>query len=141
VPALDDDLRVTGALTIPAAELDWRFSASSGPGGQHVNTSNTRVEVRFDVARSPSLTNAQRTRLLDKLGPEVRVVCQTERSQVRNRALARERLAERLADGLVVPRTRRPTRASKASVQRRLDAKSRQSERKKQRRAPRLDDG
>jgi len=139
VAAVDDDLRVTSALTIPAGELDWRFSASSGPGGQNVNTSNTRVEVRFDVARSPSLTDVQRSRLLDKVGPEVRVVCQSERSQLRNRALARERLAERLADGLVVPRTRRPTRASRAAVQRRLDAKSRQSERKQRRRPPRLD--
>ncbi len=139
--AADEELQVSSALTIPAAELEWRFSASSGPGGQHVNTANTRVEVRFDIAKSPSLTDAQRARLLDKVGPDVRVVCQSERSQLRNRALARERLAARLAEGLVVPRTRRPTRASRASVKRRLDAKSRQSERKQQRRAPRLDEG
>jgi ribosome-associated protein len=141
VAAADDELRVSSALTIPAAELEWRFSASSGPGGQHVNTANTRVEVRFDVANSPSLTDAQRARLLEKVGPDVRVVSQSERSQLRNRARARERLAARLAEGLVVPRTRRPTRASRASVKRRLDAKSRQSERKQQRRAPRLDEG
>jgi len=136
----DDDLRVSAALTIPAGELDWRFSASSGPGGQHVNTANTRVELRFDVATSPSLTDAQRTRLLERLGAEVRVVCQTERSQVRNRAVARDRLAARLADALAVPRHRRPTRATKASIERRLDAKSRRSERKQQRRPPRPDD-
>jgi ribosome-associated protein len=141
VAAADDELRVSSALTIPAAELEWRFSASSGPGGQHVNTANTRVEVRFDVANSPSLTDAQRARLLEKVGPDVRVVSQSERSQLRNRARARERLAARLAEGLVVPRTRRPTRASRASVKRRLDAKSRQSERKQQRRAPGLDEG
>jgi len=136
----DEDLQVAGGPTIPASELEWRFSASSGPGGQHVNTSNTRVEVRFDVAGSPSLTDQQRERLLDRLGPEVRIVSQSERSQLRNRALARERLASKLAEGLVVPRERRPTRASRASVQRRLDAKSRQSERKQQRRPPRPDD-
>jgi len=134
------DLRVSDRLTIPADELQWRFSASRGPGGQHVNTANTRVEVRFDVAASPSLTDDQRARLLDRLGPEVRVVSQSERSQARNRAVARERLATRLARALVVPRVRRPTRATRASVERRLDAKSRQSERKQQRRPPGRDD-
>jgi ribosome-associated protein len=138
--AADDDLRVKADLIIPAAELEWRFSASSGPGGQHVNTSNTRVELRFDVAASQALTEAQRARLVERLGTEVRVVCQTERSQARNRAVARDRLAARLADGLAVRRTRRPTRATKASVERRLEAKSRQSERKQQRRSPRPDD-
>jgi ribosome-associated protein len=140
VTPADDDLRVSAALSIPAGELEWRFSASSGPGGQHVNTSNTRVEVRFDVAASPSLSDAQRARLLERLGAEVRVVCQTERSQARNRAVARERLAARLADALTVRRQRRPTRATKASVERRLDAKSRRSEQKQQRRPPRPDD-
>jgi ribosome-associated protein len=137
VTPADDDLEVTEELTIPASELEWRFSASSGPGGQHVNTSNTRVEVRFDVIASPSLTEAQRDRLVERLGSEVRVVCQTERSQARNRAVARDRLAARLADGLAVRRPRRPTRATKASVERRLEAKSRRSERKQQRRPPR----
>jgi ribosome-associated protein len=138
---VEDELEVTPALVIPGAELEWRFSASSGPGGQHVNTSNTRAEVRFDIVGSPTLTEAQRARLLERLGPEVRVVSQSERSQLRNRALARERLAERLRGALVVPRTRRSTRPSRASVERRLDAKSRQSERKQQRRRPPRDDG
>ncbi len=134
--AVDDELVVTSSLSIPAAELEWRFSASSGPGGQHVNTSNTRVEVRFDVVASPSLTDAQRARLIERVGREVRVVSQSERSQLRNRTLARQRLAERLAAGLEVPRVRRPTRATKGSVQRRLDDKGRQAERKRQRRPP-----
>ena len=135
----DDDLRVSARLTIPAHELEWHFSASSGPGGQHVNTANTRVELRFDVAGSPSLSAAQRSRLLERVGSKVRVVCQSERSQARNRAVARDRLAARLADALVVPRERRPTRATRASVERRLETKSRQSQRKQQRRSPPLD--
>src|SRR6516225_3463166 len=102
----EDVLRVTRSLSVPLSELSWRFSASGGPGGQHANTSNTRAEVRFDVATSPSLGPRQRARLLDRLGPEVRVVASDERSQARNRALALERLAFRLADALRVEPTR-----------------------------------
>jgi ribosome-associated protein len=140
VAAVDDDLVVSSSLVIPAAELEWRFSASSGPGGQHVNTANTRAELRFDVAASPSLTDSQRARLVQRVGAEVRVVSQSERSQLRNRTVARQRLAERLADALVVPRVRRPTRATKGSVQRRLEDKGRQAERKRQRRRPTADE-
>jgi ribosome-associated protein len=132
-------LRVNGGLRIPESELRWRFSRSGGPGGQHANTADTRAEVRFDVVGSPSLGPRQRARLLERLGPEVRVVASDERSQARNRALARERLAARLADALRVDPTRRPTRPSKASVQRRLDEKRRQSARKADRRPPRAD--
>ena len=82
-------LRVTRSCSIPLAELSWRFSRSGGPGGQHANTADTRVEVRFDVAGSPSLGPRQRARLIERLGPEVRVVAADERSQARNRALAR----------------------------------------------------
>src|SRR5438093_10051070 len=95
-------LRVTRSLSVPADELEWRFTGSGGPGGQHANTSNTRVEVRFDVAQSPSLGPRQRARLLERLGPLVRVVASDERSQLRNRELARERLRAKLAEGLRV---------------------------------------
>ena len=134
-----DVLRVSRGCSIPLAELSWRFSRSGGPGGQHANTADTRVEVRFDVAGSPSLGPRQRARLMERLGPEVRVVAADERSQARNRALALERLAARLAKGLHVEAPRRPTRPTKASVRRRLDAKRRQSSRKAERRRPDLD--
>lgn len=134
-----DVLRVSGSCRIPLAELTWRFSRSGGPGGQHANTSDTRVEVRFDVARSPSLGPRQRARLLERLGPEVTAVAGDERSQARNRSLALARLADRLAEALRVPTPRRATKPSKASVRRRLDAKRRQSARKADRRRPDLD--
>jgi len=129
-------LRVSRGCAIPVAELSWRFSRSGGPGGQHANTADTRVEVRFDVAGSPSLGPRQRARLIERFGPEVRVVASDERSQARNRALALERLGERLADGLRVETPRRATRPTKASVRRRLDAKRRNADRKAQRRRP-----
>ena len=81
-------LQVTKTLAIPLDELEWRFSSSGGPGGQHANTSNTKAEVRFDVAASPSLAPHQRDRLLERLGPVVRAVASDERSQTRNRELA-----------------------------------------------------
>lgn len=115
-------------------ELEWRFTPSGGPGGQHANRSNTRVEVRFDVAASRSLGPVQRARLLERLGPVVRIVVDDERSQLRNRELALERLRSRLAEALAVPKSRRPTRPSKGSMQRRLDAKRRRSEVKRMRR-------
>lgn len=134
MPDEPSSLRVSGSLTIPLAELTWRFSRSGGPGGQHANTSDTRAEVRFDVAGSPSLGPRQRARLLERLGPEVRVVASDERSQARNRALALERLADRLAGALRVEAPRRPTRPTKGSVERRLEGKRRQADRKAARR-------
>src|SRR5688500_5803988 len=95
-------LRVSGSLSIPLSELAWRFSRSGGPGGQHANTADTRVEVRFDVEGSPSLGPRQRARLLERVGPEVRVVAADERSQARNRALAQRRLGALLAVALRV---------------------------------------
>jgi ribosome-associated protein len=127
-------LRVSSHLVIPLTELEWRFSGSGGPGGQHANTANTRVELVFDVAASPSLGPRQRARLLDRLGTTVRVVVSDERSQARNRALALERLADRLADALRPVTPRRPTRPTTGSRERRLAAKRHQSERKRQRR-------
>jgi ribosome-associated protein len=129
-------VRVSPTLVIPASELTWRFSRSGGPGGQHANTADTRAEVRFDIAGSPSLGPRQRARLLERLGPEVRVVADDERSQARNRALALERLCTRLEAALRVERPRRRTTPSAASVQRRLDAKRRQAARKADRRRP-----
>lgn len=131
-----DDLRVSSSLRIPLAELEWRFSRSGGPGGQHANTADTRVEVRFDVDTSPSLGPRQRARLLEKLGPVVRVVVSDERSQARNRQLALERLAARLADALHIERPRRPTRPTKGAKERRLQAKRQQGERKRLRARP-----
>jgi ribosome-associated protein len=136
----DDPLRVTRSLSIPLAELEWRFSASGGPGGQHANTANTRVEVLFDVAGSPSLGPRQRARLLDKLGPVVRVVASSRRSQAQNRSAALERLADRLASALVVEAPRVATRPTRAAERRRLEAKRRQSDRKSARRRPTPDD-
>lgn len=129
-------LRVSSTLVLPLAELSWRFSRSGGPGGQHANTSDTRAEVRFDIAGSPSLGPRQRARLLERFGAEVRVVASDERSQARNRDLALERLADRLADALRVTTPRRPTKPSRASDRRRLEAKRRQSSRKADRRRP-----
>lgn len=129
-------LRVSPTLVIPLAELSWRFSRSGGPGGQHANTADTRVEVRFDVAGSPSLGPRQRARLQERLGDDVRVVASDERSQARNRELALRRLAERLADGLRVRPARRATRPSRSSVQRRLQDKRRQATKKADRRRP-----
>ena len=123
------------SCTIPLAELRWRYSRSGGPGGQHANTSDTKVEVLFDVASSPSLGPRQRERLLGKLGPEVRVVAADERSQLRNRAIALERLRERLAEALRVETPRRPTKPTRASKVRRVDAKRRRSETKRLRRS------
>jgi ribosome-associated protein len=132
-------VRVTSSLRIPVSELQFRFSASGGPGGQNANKVATRVELRFDVARSPSLGPHQRSRLLEKLGPEVRVVADDERSQLRNRQLATERFRERMATALRVEKSRRPTRPTKGAKERRLADKRRLSERKRARR-PDLDD-
>ena len=127
-------LRVTRSCVIPLTELEWRFTASGGPGGQHANRSNTRAEVRFDVAASASLLEVHRERLLERLGPVVRVVADDERSQLRNRELALERLRARLAEALRVERTRRPTAPSRGAKLRRLEAKKRRSDVKRMRR-------
>ena len=125
--------RVTPTCVLRMDELEWRFSASGGPGGQHVNTSNTRAEVRFDIAGSPSLGPRQRARLLEKLGNEVRVVASDERSQLRNRELALDRLRGRLAEALRMEAPRRPTKPTKGARERRLDDKRHRSETKRRR--------
>jgi ribosome-associated protein len=136
VPADERHLTVSRSCRIPLDELEWRFSASGGPGGQHANTSNTRAEVRFDVAGSPSLGPRQRARLLERLGPLVRVVASDERSQARNRDLALQRLAARLADGLRIDPVRRPTRPRPSAARERVAAKRRRSETKRLRARP-----
>jgi ribosome-associated protein len=133
-------LRVTRALAIPLDELAWRFTTSGGPGGQHANKTSTRAEVRFDIERSPSLGPRQRARLLERLGPTIRVASGEERSQSRNRDVALRRLAERLAEGLHTDRPRLPTTPTKGSKVRRLEDKRRQSTRKRDR-LVRGDDG
>ena len=125
---------MTATCEIPLAELRWRFSRSGGPGGQHANTSDTRAEVVFDVAGSPSLREHHRHRLLERLGPEVRAVASDERSQARNRALALERLGARLAAALRVETPRRPTRPTRGSQLRRVESKRRRSDVKRLRR-------
>jgi ribosome-associated protein len=139
VNAMDDPLRVRGGTTIPLDEIEVRASRSSGPGGQHANKTSSRIEASFDVAASRTLTDAQKRRITSRLGPRVVAVAQDARSQTRNRELALERLASRLAAALEVPRPRRATRPTQASVQRRLADKRRQTQRKDQRRPPRDD--
>jgi ribosome-associated protein len=135
----DDVIKVSRSLTIPVSELRWRFTASGGPGGQHANTANTKVELRFDIERSPSLGPRQRERLLERYGPEVRVVASSERSQTRNRSEAMERLAELLAAGLHIERPRVATRPGRGAVKRRLEDKGRRSATKRDRQRPGTD--
>jgi ribosome-associated protein len=129
-------LRVTRTLVVPLRELAWRVSTTGGPGGQHANRAQTRVEVRFDIAGSPSLGPVQRARLLERYGPELRVVSGAERSQVRNRARALALLAERLRSGLAVRAPRRPTAPTRTAVERRLAGKRRRSDLKQARQRP-----
>lgn len=133
-------LRVSRGLVIPLSELEWRFDASSGPGGQHANTANTRAEVTFSIAASPSLGPRQRARLLEAFGPQLRVVAADERSQLRNRELALERLASRIAGALVVRPARRPTAPTRGAAERRLRQKRERSATKAARRRPAPED-
>ncbi len=129
-------LRINGKLTIPLAEVIVRTSRSSGPGGQHANVTASRVEAVFDVLASTSLSDGERALVLAKAGPRVVAVAQDARSQARNRELALARLSERLAQALARPKRRRATRPTAASRERRLQAKLRGAERKRQRRPP-----
>jgi ribosome-associated protein len=129
-------LRINARLSLPLSEITLRASRSSGPGGQHANVTASRVEAVFDVLASGSLSDSQRARVLERLGPRVSAVAQDERSQARNRELALERLAARLADALKVQRARRATRPTKASHERRLSEKRQASQRKRGRQQP-----
>ncbi|BCJ66907.1 alternative ribosome rescue aminoacyl-tRNA hydrolase ArfB [Polymorphospora rubra] len=135
-----DELRINDRLTIPGGELRERFSRSSGPGGQGVNTTDSRVELSFDVGSSPTLPDWMRDRAVDRLGRRLvdgvlTITASEHRAQLANREAARARLAALLADAVAPPAPpRRPTRPTRASKERRLDAKRRQSQLKKGRR-------
>ena len=131
-----ESIRVTRSVSIPLSEIDLRYSRSSGPGGQHAQKSETRVEALFDVESSASLTDRQKQRVLRKAGPVLRAVAQDERSQARNRELAVERVADALRQALHVERRRVPTKPSKAAVERRLEQKRRRSQTKRLRQPP-----
>jgi ribosome-associated protein len=131
-----ESIQVTRTVAIPVSEIDLRFSRSSGPGGQHAQKSETRVEAIFDVEASSALGPTQKARVIRKVGPVLRAVAQDERSQLRNRELAVERLVEALREALRVPRRRRPTKPTAASRQRRLEQKRRRGETKQLRRKP-----
>jgi ribosome-associated protein len=131
-----DELRIDARLAIPLAEIELRTSRSSGPGGQHANVTASRVEAVFDVTASAALDESQRERLLARVGTTVTAVAQDARGQSRNRELALQRLAGKIAAGLRVPRRRRPTKPTKASRYRRLEQKRRLGERKRGRRRP-----
>ena len=131
-----DSIRVTRSVVLPAAEVTIRVSRSSGPGGQHAQKSSTRVEALFDVEASSALTDVQKRRVVTRAGAVIRAVSQDERSQLRNRELAVERLVEKLRAALAVPRTRVPTKAGRQARRRRLEAKRRRSRTKQLRRTP-----
>ena len=125
---------MTRSVVLPLAEVQLRFSRSSGPGGQHAQKSETRVEAVFDVEASNALTDTQKRRVVSRAGPVLRAVAQDERSQLRNRELAVERLVEQLRRALKVKRRRVPTKPTEASRRRRLEEKQRRSRTKKLRR-------
>lgn len=131
-----ESIRVTRSVVLPLGEVEFRVSRSSGPGGQHANTAETRVEARLDVAASAALTDAQKRRVLAKAGAVLRAVAQDERSQARNRELALERLVERLREALRVERRRVPTAPTAASRERRLEGKRRRAAVKRLRHPP-----
>jgi ribosome-associated protein len=137
-----DDVRVGPTVTIPAAELTWRFSRSSGAGGQHVNTTDSRVELTWDLERTTALTEQQRSRARRRLGPSLvdgtlTVAASERRSQLRNREAAMERLAHLVGTAIEPPPPpRRPTKPSRGAQQRRLDAKKRRGETKRLRQRP-----
>jgi len=125
---------VTRSVVLPLDEIRLRVSRSSGPGGQHANTSETRVEATFDVESSTALTEAQKRRVISRAGPVLRAVAQDERSQARNRELAVERLVDRLTEALRVQRKRVPTRPTRGSTEERLASKKRRGAVKRLRR-------
>jgi ribosome-associated protein len=135
-----ESIRVTRSVLLPLAEIEIRVSRSSGPGGQHAQKSETRVEALFDVEASEALTEAQKRRVIGRAGPVLRAVAQDERSQARNRELAVDRLVVKLREALAVPRRRVPTAPTAAARERRLAGKRRRADVKRGRRPPRGDD-
>lgn len=137
---MEDPMPLGRHAAIPLTEIELRASRSSGPGGQHANVTASRIEASFDVEASGALSDEQKRRIASRLGPRVTAVAQDARSQARNRELALERLQQRLTSALMVKRPRTATKPTRASVQRRLDSKRRQSTRKRDRRQPRRED-
>ena len=135
----DETIRPGSGVEIPVGEVQWRFSASGGPGGQHANRAYTRAEVVLDLETARGIPDEARAQLIERLGSRVAVAVDEHRSQTRNREIALQRLTERLEAALVRPRRRKPTRPSRAAKERRLAEKRRKSERKRSRRPP--DDG
>jgi ribosome-associated protein len=135
-----DVVVVTRSVRIPRHELQVSFSPSGGPGGQHANRSHTRVELRLDLETSAAFGPVQRQRVIDRFGPEIRVVVDEQRSQARNRALAEQRLVERLRDALHVDPPRRATKPTRASKDRRISTKQRRGQLKQTRRKPGVSD-
>ena len=133
------NLPITEGVELPLEEVELRVSRSSGPGGQHANVTASRVEAIFDVHGSQALSGEQKARICSRLGSRVTAVAQDTRSQHRNRELALERLAQRLAHALEVRRPRTKTRPTRASQKRRVDAKKRRGETKRSRRRPEID--
>jgi len=131
-----ESIRVTRSVSVPPSEIAIRVSRSSGPGGQHAQKSSTRVEAVFDVEASDALSEAQKRRVIGRAGAVLRAIAQDERSQLRNRELAVERLIEKLRAALAVPRRRVPTRPGAAARERRLAEKKRRSRVKGLRRPP-----
>ena len=136
---MDDPLAIGRGVAVPLSEVELRASRSSGPGGQHANVTASRIEAVFDVWASGALSDEQKRRVSARLGPVVRAVAQDTRSQTRNRELALERLRERLASALVVPRARRASRPSRAARARRVESKRRRGDLKRGRRRPSTD--
>lgn len=122
-----ESIRVTRTVELPLSEVEFRTSRSSGPGGQHAQKTETRVEAVLDVERSGALSDVQKRRVVARAGPVMRAIAQDERSQARNRELALERLVGQLREALRIPRKRRPTKPSQAAVERRLEEKRRRS--------------
>jgi ribosome-associated protein len=136
---MEDPMPLGRHAAIPLREVVVRASRSSGPGGQHANVTESRIEASFDVAASENLSDEQKRRIIARLGPRAVAVAQEARSQARNRELALERLQKRLTAALAIARPRRATRPTEASRRRRLDAKRRQAERKQARRRPEVE--
>ncbi|HEX4745889.1 MAG TPA: alternative ribosome rescue aminoacyl-tRNA hydrolase ArfB [Gaiellaceae bacterium] len=131
-----ESIRVSRSVLLPLSEIELRVSRSSGPGGQHAQKSSTRVEAMFDVEASATLTDAQKRRVVARVGPALRAVAQDERSQSRNRELAVERLVEKLRTALAVPRRRVPTKPTAAARERRHESKRRRGRTKALRKPP-----
>jgi ribosome-associated protein len=137
---MDDPMVVRRGVEVPLSEIEMRVSRSSGPGGQHANVTASRVEAVFHVPSSTALSESQKRRVIERIGPRVTATAQDERGQARNRELALERLRRRLRAALAVPRPRRPTAPTAASRERRLAEKRRASRRKRERRPPGAED-